>query len=65
MDRPSAHYDNTSIVSDPILRCRTLWTAVVCGKVIMRSGFVITLAQAGILHGLPGEGGQLVTCWVT
>ena len=44
MDRLSVHCDNISIVSDPILQCRTLWTVVVCGK-------VITMVQAGIHHG--------------
>ena len=50
-DRPSVHYADTSIVLDPILRCRTLWTAVVCGKFITRPGFVVTMAQAEIRHG--------------
>ena len=45
------HCDNTLIVSDPILQCRTLWTVVVCGKVIPRPGSVVTMAQAGIHHG--------------
>ena len=55
MDRLSVHCDNISIVSDPILQCRTLWT-VVCGKVIRRPGSVIRMAQAGIQHGgLPGD----------
>ena len=51
MDRPSVHCNNTSIVSDPILQCRTLWTVVVCGKVITKPGSVVTMAQAGIHHG--------------
>ena len=32
MDRPSVHYADTSIVSDPILRCRTLWKLSCVGK---------------------------------
>ena len=51
MDRPTVHYADTSIVSDLILRCGTLWTAVMCGKVITRPRFVVTMAQTRILHG--------------
>ena len=42
MDRQSVHCDNTLIVSDPILQCRTLWTVVVCGRNSPRVVYQVT-----------------------